>query len=165
MSPAWLGPLAVAWLILSFLSTGVILVDLVVSKRPLMAVMRWAWPITALYMGPVAIWAYWTMDRTVGSMASGMPHAAQHGKGTPQEAMLAAKQEQPFWQNVFKGATHCGTGCTLGDIISEWVIFLAAWQFAGRAIWPEYVGDYTLAYLGGCHGRCGQRQSSAQTGK
>lgn len=143
MPPIWLTWLAVAWLILSFLSAGFIVADLVVSKPPLMAIMRWVWPITALSMGPLAIWAYWTMDRNVGGMAGGMAH----GKAKSQMSMHAIQQEQPFWQNTFKGTTHCGAGCTLGDIIAEWIVFFAAWQFAGRAIWPEYIGDYTLAYL------------------
>ena len=154
MVPTWLIALAVVWLILAFLSAGFIVVDLVANKPRLMPIMRWAWPITALYMGPPAIWAYWTMDRDAGKMAGGMghmaqqmTHMAQHGKAPPQEPMPMAKQDQPFWQNTFKGTTHCGAGCTLGDIIAEWIIFFAAWEFAGRAIWPEYIGDYALAYL------------------
>lgn len=53
---------------------------------------------------------------------------------------------QPFWQIVFKGVTHCGGGCTLGDIIGEWGIFISAATLAGIAIWPEYIADYILAY-------------------
>jgi hypothetical protein len=146
MPPTWLIALAVVWLILSFLSAGFIVIDLVVSKPSLMPIMRWVWPITALSMGPLAIWAYWTMDRNAGKMAGGMPHMARPGNAS-QEPMPMAKQDQPFWQNTFKGTTHCGAGCTLGDIVAEWIIFFAAWQFAGRAIWPEYIGDYALAYL------------------
>ena len=28
-------------------------------------------------------------------------------------------KEKPFWQTTFVGVTHCGAGCTLGDIIAE----------------------------------------------
>lgn len=42
------------------LCAAVIAADLV--RRPQrMAVMNPVWPINALYLGPVALWAYWTM--------------------------------------------------------------------------------------------------------
>ena len=63
------------------------------------------------------------------------------------QAMRAMKRQQPFWCLTFMAVTHCGSGCTVGDLIAEWVVFFAAWEFAGRPIWPEYLGDYTLAYV------------------
>ena len=47
------------WLALSFASAIGIVVDLLVrGNRQSMRVMEWVWPITALYLGPVALWAY-----------------------------------------------------------------------------------------------------------
>ena len=43
--------------------------------------------------------------------------------------------------------THCEAGCTLGDVIAEWVVFGLGVTLAGRALWPEYIGDFALAYL------------------
>jgi hypothetical protein len=53
---------------------------------------------------------------------------------------------------VAKGASHCGAGCTLGDIIAEWAAFatIAIWfgwhnLFAERmfAVW---IPDFILAF-------------------
>ena len=41
--------------------------------------------------------------------------------------------------------SHCGAGCTLGDIIAEWVVFALGLEIAGLALLPEYAGDYLLA--------------------
>jgi hypothetical protein len=41
--------------------------------------------------------------------------------------------------------SHCGSGCTLGDLISEWAIYAFALTVAGRMLYAEYVGDYVLA--------------------
>jgi hypothetical protein len=61
--------------------------------------------------------------------------------------VMAGVVRQPYWQVVFKGTTHCGAGCTLGDIIGEWGIFIAAATLAGITLWPEYIADFCLAYV------------------
>lgn len=164
MPPGWLVAFSLVWLGLGVLSGLVILGDLLISKPVLMPVMRWVWPVNALYMGPIAVWAYWTMDRLTHEQvlayakreSGGAPErgdgAHEHGaadamNGRMPHAMLAIHKDEPFWQNVFKGVTHCGSGCTLGDLIAEWVVFLAGWEIAGSALWPEYFGDYVLAYI------------------
>ena len=42
--------------------------------------------------------------------------------------------------------THCGAGCTLGDVIGEWVLFAIGATIAGVALWPEYIVDFALAF-------------------
>lgn len=54
---------------------------------------------------------------------------------------------KPGWATTSVGVSHCGAGCTLGDIIAETVIFLLGITIAGRALWAEFVGDYVLAVL------------------
>jgi hypothetical protein len=41
--------------------------------------------------------------------------------------------------------SHCGAGCTLGDIIAEFTVFGAAFTLVGTPLLPEYIGDYLLA--------------------
>jgi hypothetical protein len=41
--------------------------------------------------------------------------------------------------------SHCGAGCTLGDVISEFAVFALGLTIAGTALLAEYVGDYVLA--------------------
>jgi hypothetical protein len=45
--------------------------------------------------------------------------------------------------------THCGAGCALGDVISEWVLFAVGATIAGVALWPEYIADFALAFVFG----------------
>ena len=41
--------------------------------------------------------------------------------------------------------SHCGAGCSLGDLIAEWTIYALALTVAGHALFAEYIGDYALA--------------------
>jgi hypothetical protein len=52
---------------------------------------------------------------------------------------------RPWWVMMATEVSHCGAGCVLGDVISEFAIFWLALTVAGQA-WPaEYIGDYVLA--------------------
>jgi hypothetical protein len=44
-------------------------------------------------------------------------------------------------------ATHCGAGCTLGDIISEWAVFITGTTIAGVMVFASYVFDFALAWF------------------
>jgi hypothetical protein len=131
--PTWLAGLAIASLILGFGSALVIGIDL--SRRPQpMAIMNAVWPITALYFGPVAVWWYWTLSRA-------MPReGSAHHEHQPKRA---------FWQTIIVEATHCGAGCTLGDVIAEFAIYFSGFSIAGSALLTEYAGDFVLAYAFG----------------
>lgn len=141
MPPHWLWVLAIAFLGLAFLCALAICVDLIGHPQQ-MAVMNVAWPITALYLGPLALLAYWKLGR---APVRGHQHAMS------MEMQKASGQKhgarQPFWQSVFVSDSHCGAGCVLGDIIGEWIVFLAALTILGEMLWPEYIADFVLAYL------------------
>lgn len=51
-------------------------------------------------------------------------------------------------QEDFYSTTHCGAGCTLGDIIGEIAVASFGWVIIGR-LGAEYVADFVLAYLFG----------------
>lgn len=42
-------------------------------------------------------------------------------------------------------STHCGGGCTLGDIVAETLIFVAGITLFGATIWASFVLDYGFA--------------------
>lgn len=136
MPPTWLQITAIIALILAFLSMFVIIIDIVAGHYQKMWIMNIVWPVTALYLGPIAVWTYYEMGR---------PQAK--GQKRLQEKQSRNKQGKPFWETTFIGVTHCGSGCTLGDIIAEWIIFGAGITIAGIALWPDYILDYALAYL------------------
>lgn len=119
----------------ALICAAVIVFDIIVlGHRQQMTVMNWVWPITALYLGPVAVWA---------TAAGGRPLTArwqrQHGR--------QAAPEKPPWATIALGVSHCGAGCTLGEIIAEFSVYAAGIAIVGQALLAEYVGDYVLAVL------------------
>lgn len=109
-----------------------IVADLLAGHRHKMAIMNVVWPITGLYLGPLAVWGHWHNSRL-------------HGKYG--ETASGGKPERPFWQKTFLATTHCGAGCTLGDLLGEWSVFAAGATIAGSALLTDYIVDFSLAYL------------------
>jgi hypothetical protein len=129
--PVWLTTLAWASLAAGFLSGAAILYDIYGRGfRQPMRVMEAVWPITALYLGPFGWFAY-----------------AHLGRPRLVDAATTGEQDIATWKGVAVSATHCGAGCTLGDIVGEWTVFAGSLRIAGAALWPEYVVDFALAYL------------------
>jgi hypothetical protein len=96
-----------------------------VIRRPQkMRIMNLVWPLTALYAGPLAIWAYCKLGK----------HQAYN---------------PPFWQSVLKGCLHCGSGCTLGDLISAWVLLAVPVKLFGSQLAGEWEVEYIVAFLTG----------------
>lgn len=131
MVPLWLQVLAWTYLAVCFGCAAVILVDVVRGYRQRMAVMEWVWPITALYLGPLALWGYVDFGR-----AYSRRRMAERG-GMPVIA---------HWKRVALSTSHCGAGCTLGDIVAEWLIFALAITIAGSALYASFVFDYAFAF-------------------
>jgi hypothetical protein len=127
LAPGWLTVLAAVYLAVCFACAGAIARDIFPGhRRQPMAVMNAVYPITALYFGPLALAFYWRWAR-----AGAGP--AEPGK------------RRPWWVMMATEVSHCGAGCVLGDVISEFAIFWLALTIAGQA-WPaEYIGDYLLA--------------------
>jgi hypothetical protein len=131
MSPEWLTVIAWIWLGVAFLTSGVILFDIFgTGHRQPMGVMEAVYPITALYLGPLALLLYWRWGRHTDGA---------HNRGRPVE------REKPRWVTIAIEVSHCGSGCTLGDLIAEWTIYALALTVAGGSLFAEYIGDYTLA--------------------
>jgi hypothetical protein len=162
MAPMWLTVVAWIYLAICFGCAAVIACDIFVNgRRQSMGVMNVVFPITALYFGPLAVafylrWGRAAADMTTAPMA--MSHAsvpqtevtpaagglrvpdAQHAHGG-----MTGAREKPWWAMMATEVSHCGSGCVLGDVISEFVIFALALTIAGSTLGAEYVGDYVLA--------------------
>jgi hypothetical protein len=136
--PAWLITLATVSLALGIVCAVWILVDLCAGHRQHMWIMSVVWPVTALYAGPVALLAYYRVGRL--STHSAMHRAKEHGEKPPGKT-------KPFWQSVGLGATHCGSGCALGDLVAEWFVVLVPLTLFGHRIFGTWALDYALAFL------------------
>lgn len=121
--------LSVGLIALVVLCALVVLVDVFRGHRQRMAVMDYVWPMTALYSGPLGVWAYWTMGR-----------APKDGE---------RKEGKPFWQQVFVSTCHCGAGCTLGDLIGEVIAFALALTLFGSEMRGSFALDFVIAYTAG----------------
>lgn len=131
--PSWLVVLSWLSLAVAGICALAILVDLYGrGRRQQMRVMEAVWPISALYLGPLALLGYRRFGR---------PKSPRWRR----EQGMESPPDAPRWATVATGVGHCGAGCTLGDIVAETVVFLAGLSVAGSVLAAEYVGDYLLA--------------------
>ncbi len=175
MPPAWLTVVAWLYLSVCFCCAALISYDIAFNhRRQPMAVMNFVFPITALYFGPAALAFYWRWARTPAGTATpagtvpsmGLSPApasmapvpaaggglqpgghAQHEMARPsgQHEAPAGERTRPRWVTMAIEVSHCGAGCSLGDVISEFAIFALGLAVAGVTLGAEYIGDYILA--------------------
>ena len=131
MMPQWLHVISVASLAAGFAIAILIALDEVRHPQH-MWIMNLVWPICALFGTVFVLGAYLAYGQA-------HPHRRSH---------------VPFAVTVGIGAAHCGSGCTLGDLIAEWLAYfypaaaiIFGWQllFAERmfAVW---ILDFILAF-------------------
>jgi hypothetical protein len=120
----------IAWvaLALGVASSALILADILLrGYRQRMAVMEAVWPITGLYLGPLAVWGYFRYGRANSPRSE---RSADYGQAV----------------SVAIGVSHCGAGCTLGDIAGAWLVFALGWELLGLALPVECAVDFALAF-------------------
>jgi hypothetical protein len=132
--PDWLHYISAASLLVGAACSLIIAIDEV--RRPQeMMVMNIVWVVTALFGSVIWLLVYlrWGRPKPEGS----------------------AKPPMPIM--VFKGSSHCGAGCMIGDVVAEWTAFwlptIAVW-FGWHRIFAEktfavWIPDFALAYLFG----------------
>ena len=134
MPPDWLTTIAWIAIVVAVACALLIVADILRGYRPRMAVMSAVWPVTALYLGPLAGWGWWRWGRVTSER-----WMAEHKRSEPPDHSSRVA--------VGIGVSHCGAGCTLGDIIAETAIFWLGFTIAGAALWAEFIGDFVLAVL------------------
>lgn len=123
--------------ILSLAAAGLcglgIVLDLM--KRPQsMGIMNVVWPVTALYFGPLAVWAYVRFGR---AKKKGASHGMNHkDEGRP-----------PTWNQIAVATSHCGAGCALADVVTEFTLFGLGVTLLGSELWAKFVWDFVAAWL------------------
>lgn len=136
--PEWLDAVAYLSLALALLCGAAMAIDIV--RRPQkMAVMSVVWPLTALFGSVLWLAAYFAWGRS----------PAREGSGQEDKAAAGG---MPF--AVFKAASHCGAGCTVGDIVAEVVaasfpalLVVLGWhRLFGERTFAVWILDYVLAF-------------------
>lgn len=119
--PGWLTPVSWFFLALAALSAVVILVDIAFrGYRQRVGAMSAIWPMTALYLGPLAIWAYYRWGRP------SSPKWQREHPETPQKTLAAA---------ALTGGTPGGAASTIGHFIGVPLILLTGITIAGLDLW------------------------------
>lgn len=98
-----------------------------------MPIMNAVWPLTALFGSVLWLAFYYAWGRATGDM----------------------EEDLPMPIAVAKGASHCGAGCALGDLIVEWAAFALpgiAVAFGYGSIFAEctfavWIPDFIVAFL------------------
>lgn len=136
--PEWLVTIAEAYLALCVICAAVILVDILVrGHKQAMWIMDVVWPVTALWSGPLGLVAYWRWGRASDRASTEVARA--RGEAPP-------GKRQPFPVLAAKAATHCGSGCTLGDVVAELLVLLVPLSLFGHRIFGAWVYDLVLAF-------------------
>ncbi len=130
--------LVVSALVLAIVSSLVIVADIIAGHPQHMMLMNFVYPITALYAGPLGLLVYFTLGRK--STRQAVLQATARGQKPPQ-------QSKPFWQSVAVGALHCGSGCTLGDILAETLLFFFPLVWLGRKLYGAWLIDFIFAFI------------------
>ena len=103
--------------------------------RQKMWIMDLVYPITALYWGPVGAWFSFRHGRRTSTRV-----IEQQGPPPDPDSL-------PRWNILAKAVSHCGAGCTLGDIGGEWLVYMLGLSIAGRSLLVDIPMDFAWAWV------------------
>jgi len=124
---------------LAFLSAIAIATDEVRHPQK-MAIMNFVWLITALYLSVFGLWAYFAKGRTMTCEAM---QAMSHHHGSTD----TPSSKGPTLAQTALAASHCGAGCTLADIVTEYALFAGGLTILGKELYASYLWDFVAAWL------------------
>jgi len=132
----------IAWTSLAVAFLCAILISIDEIRHPQkMWIMNVVWPVTALYFSIFGLWGYFRAGRKMTKAATVGRREHEHMQMTHQARSV------PTIAQAAISDSHCGAGCTLGDIIAEFSLFALGWTLLGKTLYAEYAGDLLLAWL------------------
>ncbi len=137
------------------------------QNKSSMRIMRPVWTLTGVWAGIFALPAYaWLqkgktrfthshkqVSRTEGMAINCRQHAMPENKGM---AMMDMDMNMPMdnmnapslsWHSVILSTLHCGAGCTLADIIGDWITYFYPISIGGSPLWGNWTLNFALALL------------------
>lgn len=134
--PQWLHILAWAYISLCLACALGILIHTLKHPQK-MWIMGVVWPVTALYMGPFAVYMY----------RLALPLMERKPMSTRMKAAMEKYKDAPptLFQNSI-AVFHCGAGCSLGDLAAESVVPSLGLIFLGE-FGSKLVLDFVFAYI------------------
>jgi hypothetical protein len=141
--PLWLQVLAYVYFVGGVISAIYITYDILKKKHmQKMPIMNVVWPVTVFYLFPLGLWAYWHLGHSYSRTSSFDQHHF-----VKSHEYTSNKTRRPSWESIFVSATHCGAGCTIGDVISTWLIFIGSIVIFGSVLATAFILDFTFAWL------------------
>lgn len=120
---AWIDILLLGWFLLTAASVVYVAIDS--RKNPEPAVMKWAWVLVTLYMGPLAAGLYIFSDKE--------PRPGTH------ETFI-----QPLWRQGLGSTLHCVAGDATGIIAAATITALL-----GFPMWVDLITEYVAGFAVG----------------
>ena len=124
--------------------------------------------VNALYLWPITLWTYLKYGRPAKPQkedysSSKHEHSHhEHDHTVKEQDSTSDKREaqdhshhhhhgseRSIFATITVAVCHCGTGCVLGDLVGEWLIYGANITVAGRMLWAEFLIDFGFALLFG----------------
>jgi Domain of unknown function (DUF4396) len=141
-----LTPISWASLGIAFICAIVIAIDEIRHPQR-MWIMNVVWPVTALYFSVFGLWGYFRIGRRMAQDA--MQRMSMDQMQPQMERHEERAEHDPTWRQTAISDSHCGAGCVIGDVISEFSLFALGWALLGSSLYAEYAGDLLLAWLFG----------------
>ena len=118
----WIDVVLIGWFVLTAISVIYVAWDNFARGNPENVVIKWAWVLTALYTGPVALVFYILADKE--------PRPGEH------EQFI-----QPMWKQVLGSTLHCVAGDATGIIIAATITGLL-----GLPMWFDMLAEYVFGF-------------------
>ena len=134
----------VAWISIAIAIACAITIAVDEVRRPQrMGIMNVVWPVTALYFSVFGLWAYLTLGLRK-AKSSSQTEASGGGMENAE-----AKNAPPTLTQVAEGTSHCGAGCMISDVGTEFAIAASGITIFGSMLWTEYAMDFVVAWAMG----------------
>jgi hypothetical protein len=135
----------IAWISLGIAFTCAFLISVDEIRHPQkMWIMNIVWPVTALYFSVFALWAYFAKGRQMTKDA--MQRMSKEEMEQHQKQKEERARKSPTWSMTLLSDTHCGAGCVLADIVTEFTIFGVGATVLGMELYANFVWDFIAAW-------------------
>jgi len=135
----------IAWVSLASALASALIIAVDEFRRPQkMWIMNVVWPLTALYFSIFAVMVYFlhrSSDDPRRMEKMSQTEMAEHQRQRKEEG-----RRNPSRHQIALADSHCGAGCALGDIITEFAIFALGVTLFGSDLWASYLWDFNVAW-------------------
>ncbi len=133
--PNWLTALSTVSLVVSFLSAGVVIADLLAGNVQRLRFMNFIWAVIALYAGPVGLAAYFALGRD--TTRQGLEEAVAHGR-------TGQAGQRPAWHEAIVAANETGAACFLGSLFATAALLIVLFM---PLLTPHHFLPWMLDYV------------------